>query len=422
VTKSGKHLSILAFLLLFGLEPLSAFQCHTIVQTCNDPLYTCIGIPTTLRPLSLLPNTDSGWNPGGACGTRSCMMLFRCPCGQYLSQSVCDSAVDVGGCDCGMGVPCMYSVGKLNEMLDPGKSVARLADDRVSGAGLYLPPGVRPELTTNHGAVLRRLQSLFMDLGSVEVTAAVWIRLAERTGDGTFEYSAAKESYRIVATAPPQLGLASGIEAAFDGAQHQLLYIDESRLSLSQADPGQIPSPYSNPFFLPVAFLSPEDDRCYGCELDLESATQAALWKARIAAARETDASGVTFLLPGGQLDGQPYYFRVTPVVKQDLIAKIEFVRANGRAFRRLDLSHYDTVSGSKSLFPRHLALLSLGDDGQVLAEIHFRITSLRANPQIDPKTFHIPLEKARIVIDEDRPSFVKHPQLELKKEPELQE
>lgn len=49
---------------------------------------------------------------------------------------------------------------------------------------------------------------------------------------------------------------------------------------------------------------------------------------------------------------------------------------------------------------------------GKRAGSVHFMITSLRVNPALEPARFTIPIGQARVVIDEDAHSFLKHPLL----------
>src|SRR5262245_38450316 len=140
----------------FLLLPVLAlpYQCHTALTTCDDPTEAdCIAIPTSLRPLSLLANTNSGWNTGGACWTVNCYLILRCACGNLLGSSVCDDTAGGGGgaCDCGPpagGVACDYSVAELNQMLNAGKALRSRADASRQPEALYLPEEGSRELAS----------------------------------------------------------------------------------------------------------------------------------------------------------------------------------------------------------------------------------------------------------------------------------
>src|SRR6185295_11121656 len=410
---------IVCLLFLAGLLPtaasMSAQQCHRIVQFCLDPVHACLPVPTSLRPLSTLGNNDDGFNPGGACGTYSCYRLLRCPCGNALSSSVClDGGGGGGACDCGPnsgGGPCSYSVDDLNKMLDSGKSksAGHPKSALSAPAQLYLPDIGTREAASRYLDVLKRLRSFYQKIATSSLEAKVSVNFPDRAGEGMVVYQADKEKYRLRSMADPRLGLADGLESAFDGNSYQLFYLADSRLSLHRENPGQVPGPFPNPFFLPVSFLGAAGDACDVCDLSVREIVADSLWLPRENAARgQETGSGSFLILPGGSLNDQPFYFRLT-ISADGLLSRVESVFSNGDVFRSLDLLKYQPVPGSSQLFPRHIVWNAFDESGQRLGDIHYMITNLQVNAPIEAKSFSIPFRDAKTVIDEDKATFLKH-------------
>lgn len=302
------------------------------------------------------------------------------------------------------------------EKTRPSGSLQRLTVPPAVPTSLYLPRVGTREDGTRGEAALRRLRDFYKNLSDVSLKAGAWIWKPDRSGEGDFEYATSGAKYRLKVTLDPRLGFASGLEAAYDGETYQILSLDDSRLSLWREDPGLIPSPLPNPLFLPVAFLGAQDDACSPCDLSVSAVLDEKRWAARVGAARGIPAKAGTLelLLPGGTLQGEPYYFRVIVFPKRNLVQRIELIRQGGQILSSLDLESYQRSRGASQPFPHHIVLTGWNEKSQRTASIHYMITDLQVNPppSLDPARFTISQDLANIVIDESRRSFLKHPNL----------
>lgn len=410
-------------LLAFSRPLQAGFECHSQVTSCGNLDTSCIKTPTSLINVTALADTSEGWDAGGLCGTKPCYIMglpTRCACGNPLSSGVCGLSGG-GGCDCGMGTPCEFSVTQLNQMLDAGeKSQASGGFEQpslppVAPTSSFLPKRGTPEIASRGTEALRRLQSFYAGLSTVSLQSGAWIWKPERSGDGTFEYATSGSKYRVRVTIDPLLGFASGIDSAYDGDSYQLLVLDDLRLSLWRDDPGRIPAPLPNPLFLPVAFLGAQDDACSPCELSTSAVLDEKRWAARVGMARGLAAKSggdLELLLPGGTLQGAAYYFRVIVAPKREIVQRIELVRPDGHVISTLDLNDYRRPTGSAVLFPHHIVLTGWNDKGQRSASIHYMIKNLQVNPTLDASRFTISRDQAKVIIDETNHTFLKHPLL----------
>jgi hypothetical protein len=395
-----------------------AKPCHSEVACLDATEPNCVPVPTSLRPLTLRTDTDLGWSPGTACGTKSCFAILRCACGNLLSKDVCDGPGG-GVCDCGPGTdtPCTYAVQDLNKMLDPSKKAQKLHTEasNQNAEALFMPELGSRELAGGYAGTLNRLRDFYQKLTSAHVEAGVWLNFPDRAGEGTFEYWFEGQKYRQRAIADARLGLSPAVVAAYDGERYQLLFEEDSRLSLYRENPGQTPAPYMNPLFLPIAFLSPEGDDCPLCELTLDAIKDEKRWRMRVGEARglpEKSGEG-TIILPGGRLEGESFYFRLTLLPKRDLVSKIEYVRPNGVVFRVVSFSHYAAAQGTTYPFPRHMMVTGNDAKGRWILSLHVMVKELQINKPIEAEKFTIPFSEVRTVIDEDAPTFLQHRQLE---------
>lgn len=404
---------VLGLRLLLAASPTEAVDvCHA-QSTCASQ--GCVPIPTSLEPIWPSVNADIGWNPGGPCGTKWCGAL-RCPCGNPLGIDVCEGGGGGGSCNCGPGdpEPCEYTPDFLSAHLLGDASAVEEPVQEPPALPLFAP-ATGAALDPGHADSLARIREFYRDLRSIHVQATVWIRLPERTGTGELEYWADGGRYRLSTTATPSLGLASDIEAAYDLEQYQLLLKNDSVLVLRRQDPRQLPAPFPNVLFLPVAFLGFEDDACYACEPTVVSSADAERWTARAGAARQASGSSgseVEILIPGTQLAGEPFYYRVLLARRAGFVNGIELVRGEGEVFRRIALTRYKPVPGTRQRFPWHIVVTDFDAEGGLAGEIHYTIKSMEANAPVAAERFRIPMAEAARVIDEDARAILKHPQL----------
>jgi hypothetical protein len=115
-------------------------------------------------------------------------------------------------------------------------------------------------------------------LGSVHMKSRVLMWEAEgegkapRTSITEYEYWESGARYRIHTYVDPKMGFLDITDLAFDGSQYQQLQRMGQDLFLAKGsdDERMIPLPIDNPLFLPLAFLSPQDEqKCALCELRL---------------------------------------------------------------------------------------------------------------------------------------------------------
>ncbi len=205
------------------------------------------------------------------------------------------------------------------------------------------------------------------------------------------------------------MGLAPNLESAYDGKLYQILYLDDSRLSLWRKDPRQTPAPFPNPLYLPVSFLGLSGDSCDTCEWKSGDIRDSNRWLQRLSMAR-TETPG-SFLVPGGSLHENFFYYRVS-VGNDGLIAKIESVLSTGKVFRAVELSNYQQAEGSPHRYPFHLLVSAFDEEGKILGTVHYMVKALRFNGQMKSESFTISQKDAKVIIDEEAPTFLKHPQL----------
>lgn len=86
----GLLVGLMVLLGLAGLPSKVESGCQLGSLYCStDP--ACIPIPTSIPPCGL--ETDVGYSPSSTnpsrCGTKTCGVIFRCPCGKFLCNDIC---------------------------------------------------------------------------------------------------------------------------------------------------------------------------------------------------------------------------------------------------------------------------------------------------------------------------------------------
>jgi hypothetical protein len=443
----------------------AAQSCHAIVPVCSTDA-SCLADTTSLPPVSPFALVTDGYDTGSACGTKACYVIFRCTCGVPLGNSLCGPGIAYNdGCDlddncddggggggAGGGFPCdpedsacfnsaphgssskaaskpaapstafagcdnrgaKHSLGELNKMLATRDAGPQAASTPWQPA-LYVPPVAKSGGADHYLSMLDQVRRFYEAVNSLELEASAWIWLPERSGRGTVEYAVSGDRYRFRTTTDRGLGLTGDVEMAYDLEHYQLFLVDMASLSLYSQTPDRLPSPLPNPFFLPAAFLGLEDDACHACLVTLGKVTSRDRWQSRMSVAFAADGGaggGRALIVPGSQLQGEPYFYRLSESPDGKGVGRIEMVRPNGHVFGTLTLDRYRPIEGSSQLFPRLLVFAVFDEAGGTAASISYSVTKMRLNAAVDQSVFRVPFEKARMVIDEDAHSFLKHPSL----------
>jgi hypothetical protein len=191
-------------------------------------------------------------------------------------------------------------------------------------------------------------------------------------GQGQFKYWEDGERYRIICSTDPSLGLMGDVEYAYDGSTFRSLQREIDTLTISANDSAQVPTAVPNPFFLPVGYLSRDDDTCPGCALRLRDL--------------KNDPKVRSTRLVNGVLLTLNATDRV-----------IEWLRPDET---RSSSVSWDQPVGAPG-FPRRIVLRDFAGDGHLWTSTEIVIRVLEINANIAPNIFEIPAEAASRVWDE---------------------
>jgi len=246
---------------------------------------------------------------------------------------------------------------------------------------------------------------------TMEASAMVVREDSAKTGRGHVYFAAEGDGrYRLRVTTDAHLELAPDLETSFDGADTQLLLLQEKILSLhrhQEVDAAATAIP--NPFFLPLVFLSPESDACPACSLTLREAVAADLTE-RLAGARavRTKSGGAQLFLTGRRLRGRDSYF-VVDLDASGRLTRIEERLPSGNRVLVASLETYRAVPGVAGEFPFHLTVTGY-EHGQEIGSVGYHVQLLAANQGVSEAPDYV-LDKSRadVVWDATQGRYLKH-------------
>jgi len=268
---------------------------------------------------------------------------------------------------------------------------------------------------------LGKLRERYAAVKTAHVSASVKLAVYGkefRAGTGTFEYWVEDERYRVRSRTDRQLGLKADFDVAYDGARFYLLDRSQGLLSYREKDEPRSMTSLPNPLFLPVDYLSGDDDDCPLCALRLSDFKAESLrWSSRAAAlevrshgrdhATGETASEVEML--GGRVNNRPFKLRVRMSEQGDGSARptqIDRVGTDGRVMA--SITFRDFAASQLGPFPRLIVVKAFGDDGNLALQAEFTVKTLEVNAPLDRSLFTISFDEAEAVWDSDGKRFVK--------------
>ena len=268
---------------------------------------------------------------------------------------------------------------------------------------------------------LEDLRQKYSRVRSVHVIASAKIIIYQsprREGIGSFEYWADGDRYRINCRTDLQLGLQTDTDLAYDGGRFYYLDRQTKVLSYRKLDEEKSFSALPNPFFLPVDFLSNDNDECVFCKLRLKDfRSTSARWelqKGKISIRSKRKEPGAQLEsteleIPGDVIDKKASKFRLRLDAKANGIGqltKIERMQPDGKLLTSLMFSNFiPTAAGD---FPRSIKIQVFDDQSAVVMEVDYTIQKIEIDQPLDPSIFTIKTDEAEGVWDSDEKKFIK--------------
>ncbi|MFN2453834.1 MAG: hypothetical protein ABR577_06395 [Pyrinomonadaceae bacterium] len=268
---------------------------------------------------------------------------------------------------------------------------------------------------------LEGLRAKYASINSVHLTADANIALFGsnfRAGTGTFEYWAEGNRYRIKCHTDKHLGFKTDLDISYDGKRFCFFDRGSGILSYRQKDDLRSQIALPNPLFLPVDYLSIDDDECPLCVLRLSDVkSQSSRWNSRATAlevrSQRRDVNTGDLIsdleMPGGKINGQPFKLRVRlagPSEDDARPAQIERVAPDGRIMASIAFN--ESMQNSSIQLPRRISINAFDDKGNPALRLEYTVKTIEVNQPIDDSTFIISSDDAEGVWDSDGNRFVK--------------
>jgi hypothetical protein len=243
---------------------------------------------------------------------------------------------------------------------------------------------------------LERVRNEYANVKTIEMEADAKIDIIKTrsivSGTGRIRYAAKDNKYKYACTVSDNLvneGLMRNIEVLFNGEKFYFYDSESKIVSYQAAEEVRLPAALPNPFFLPIEFLSNDDDNCEGCKMRLVDVSRPIRWAKRVSSISEISREfreGLAYAhiqMPGGDLNKIPYNYRVRlagesaetmqPIsldrVKQDQIPLAEILLKDMRV-----------TPGINVKIPYNVEVIARDETGRVTLKAVFIITKLKIN------------------------------------------
>jgi hypothetical protein len=380
--------------LFAGAGPLHAVgMCHSQLTACTAGAGGCIRLVTTLYPISVTADADTGYSPGGKCGVTE----SGDACGVPLGTSVCGE--DGGSCDCGRGIgPCVQFPNQ--ETTDQQTVLITAIDDNLAAETQLIRERFQTaalgELPPELAAFWRGLASLssLHFRASVEVAKFTLSPASgPTTGAGFYEYWEQGSLYRVVARVGPEaLGLTTISEMAFDGQRFAMLERDSGLVIFSAHDKRFYAIPMRNPLLLPLAFASAfNDTACPRCESRLaDLRTVKTINSSPTAVSRPRYFISAPPVVVGDQT-ASSYSFLTTNPGEWNERQILELRSSQGRVLEHIEFYRFNSVPGASELrIPWTIVHQYNSPSGKPHLIYTFKIEAVEANGTYPTSLFRV--------------------------------
>jgi hypothetical protein len=302
--------------------------------------------------------------------------------------------------------------------------------ERFTGAGNYTVNstvyGVGSSANTEiYAKSLEKLRSEYSNIKTVEMEATVAIDVIKPdsvvSGTGQVAFIAQDNRYKYVCSVSENLekeGLMRNVDILYNGNKFYFFDHESKIVSFQDREEVRIPSALPNPFFLPIEFLSNDDDSCEGCKMRLQDTKMPVRWADRVSAiseiSREADSEAFHGLIkmPGGTMNQMPYNYQVRLVGESaDTLQPVSIARVkeNGTPFVEVLLQDLRPAEGVGVNIPHTVQVGARDETGKMVLKAVFTITKLKINQTFGDASFSPNFAGAVNYWDSDAKSFVNY-------------
>lgn len=405
-------LVILSFLLAGSSASAQIATCYAQGSCPTLTDLDCKPVPTSLPVVSNDPvpvGHDGFYNGPTKCGFKTCFLIFSCPCGRKLGNTICTGDDTCGGCLPPEICPQSLTLDEINKRFAEARDDVEESPTPQGTESLPLSPapkdgsifGVDPFV----GSMLAFRDDL-IKLEDLYVRASTYVHLLEDgrpVGRGTFEFWAAGERFYVRAQADRHLGLGHDIEASFDGNEARLLLIENSLLIRNTGSPTAVNLPFPSPLQVPFFFLNAAE--CPTCIGALKEVVDPTTWSSVFDGVK-TKAGGLW--VRGPMMEGTGATYFSIWIGDHGVANRIEWKTVEDDLLATAEMRNFRDVTGLGA-FPTNLTLTAFDDFGQPMARIFYRIDEIRANTGSHDLGFRVSEDRAEMVWENQERRFSKH-------------
>jgi hypothetical protein len=220
--------------------------------------------------------------------------------------------------------------------------------------------------------------------------------------DGTQEYWADGDKYRILQLKNTSMFPGTSHDVRWDGERFQWFNVADSTLIFSRKARQNTPYLAEPVALLPVAFLNPAGDDV-GVKLSLADLESDGV-RSRLPKGHHVGTDGTEFEFPGGKIGPTDFTYRVDFGRSPSYLpTKIRRISSDGVELSTTELS-YQAVSCAQGIvyLPRTAKLTNRTTDNRVIMVAAYSVSSIEADTAITPETFTLDFQTAKNVIDID--------------------
>jgi len=261
----------------------------------------------------------------------------------------------------------------------------------------------------------------YSNLRSVHIVADAQITLFGanfRVGNGSYEYWAEGNLYKMKCLADPNLGFLTDVDVSYDGKRFYFFDHASGILSFQQQDVSKTTGALPNPLFMPVDFLSTDDDDCPFCALRMtDFKSLSARWEDRASRIElnsqgrdETKGYALTdFEMPGGTKAKRAFKFRVREAETGDGGVRTTRIDRDGLDGKLLTSMTFDNfMPTALGEFPRTISSEGFDENSNLIFRMVYTVNKLEINQRTEERVFAIDYDEAERVWDSDARKLVK--------------
>lgn len=290
---------------------------------------------------------------------------------------------------------------------------------RNSGSTVYLSGA--NQTRTKALEKLERFRQGYATARSVHIAADAKIILYGanfRVGNGSYEYWADGDRYKIKCHTDTQLGFLKDVDIAYNGERFYFFDRGSGILSYQHQDISKTIGALPNPLFMPVDFLSSEDDSCPFCALrmsDFKSTNtrwydRASSLEVKSQVKDQRTGYVLTDLeMPGGTKARRPFKIVLRMAEAED--GKVRLIRINQVGLDEKLLTSVtfdDFVPSALGEFPRTINVEGFDETSNLIFRMVYTVNKLEIDQYIEKGSFAIGFDEAEAVWDSDARKFVK--------------